>query len=761
MSPSSCLAAVVGIILLVDAPTVAAQRAGVLLEEIVVTAQKREESLIDVGIAIDVVSGERLLESGAFSLVDVAQYSPGLNIRGPFGEYGYPIITLRGVNTDGFIETLPQSTGVYADGVYLSQPPMLAFRLFDLERMEVLKGPQGTLYGRNTIAGAVNFLSSRPTFEPDGYVNLGYGRYERATLDAAYGGPLADKAAGRVALKYVRQTDSPLRNRNPAVGDGGEIDQLAARVALLFTPNEDVEVLLRAHAGRDDSDLWPFSIVPGGADTDGDGVPDVLCDEFAAGNVEAAQVNCVAADPFGTGATYNDPDGDPYGNDLNAIGSHRYRASGFVAEVNWRLDGSTLTSVTAWDDFERQDQTDEDAGPTMAIDNIRRSDVRQFSQELRLASNNPTGLQWLGGLYYSDDELEGDPSFNSSGRQDFSTLETATIAVFGQVEMPLREDLTLTIGGRYTDIDRDFAYQTNGFFAIPEFQAGVTTGFTDEDWAGRLGLDWSVNDNTLVYGSISRSFNAGTFNSQFLDNAVDILPTDSESIIAYEVGAKMTLAGGLASFETSLYYYDYKDIQVIAVVPRGMIDANVLTNADDAELQGFEMQLRAVPTDWLDLQFGLAYVDSEFGNLLTRVSGTGVGSAPPYDAPVFGSTDVQLRGRPFPNAPEWSFNSTARVTLPVNNAWEFVGQTDLLWEDDIPRDLQGTPALFTESHWNVDARVGLESTDDKWSVTLWARNLTDETYFTEAYQVLGFGFYIAGANYNYPRTYGLTVGRKF
>jgi iron complex outermembrane receptor protein len=472
-------------------------------------------------------------------------------------------------------------------------------------------------------------------------------------------------------------------------------------------------------------------------------------------------INCLAADPFGSGATYNDTDGDPYTNNLNAIGSHRYRSTGLMAEVNWDRGDYTLTSVTGWDDFERRDELDEDAGPTTAIDNVRSSDVKQFSEEIRVASNADAERQWLVGLYYSTDELEGQPSFDSGGRQDFSVLETDTLALFGQIELPLNDDFLLTLGGRWTEIDREFTYSTNGFFAAPELQAGVTDSFSDGDYSARVSLDWSISEDTLVYGSVSRGFNAGTYNSQFLDNLIDLQPTDSESILAYEVGIKSTLAGGRARVEAAAYFYDYQDIQVIAVVPRGTIDANVLTNADDADLNGFEIQLHALPTDWLNLTIGAAYIKSEFGNLLTRISGTGVGSAPPYNAPVFGASDVQLKGESFPNHPELSLNATGRVTFAANDNWNFVGQADLLWEDEIRRDLQGTPALITDSYFNLDARFALESVDDKWSVALWGRNLTDETYFSESYQVLGFGFYIAAANYNYPRTYGISVGRNF
>ncbi len=738
-----------------------AQSEGLVLEEIIVTAQKREQLISDIGVAVDVISGEILRESGASSLIDVARFSPGLNIQTPFGEYGYPLIALRGVNTDGFIETLPQSTGVYADGVYLSQPPMQAFRLLDLERMEVLKGPQGTIYGRNTIAGAVNFIAKRPTFEPEGYATLGVGRYSRTSLEAAFGGPFSDTVAGRAAVKILRQTDSPLTNTNPGVGDGGEVDQFFARGSLLFKPNDDVELLIQFHGGRDDSDVWPFALIPAGADTDNDGLPDQLCDEFVRGDIDAAAINCLAADPFVSGTSFNDTDGDPYTINQNAIGSHNYRSTGIAAELNWSFDTVTLTAVTGWDDFERADFLDEDAGPTVAIDDVRRSDVTQFSQEIRLASDNESGPQWLAGIYFSTDELEGSPSFDSGGRQDNSTLETDTLAVFGQVEFPIADDLSLTVGGRWTDVERDFFYQTNGFGAAPELLAGITSTFSDNDYSARLALNWNASNDTLVYGSISRGFNAGTFNSQFLGSVENAMPTKSESMVAFELGVKSTLAGGRANIEAAVYHYDFSDPQVVAVEPLSNISANFLINADDATLTGAELQLRALPIDWLEFNLGIAYIDSEYGSLATSIAGTGTGSPSPDNAPIFGSTLVNLNGNSFPNHPELSINSSARVTLPINENWRFAGNIDFLWEDDIPRDLRATRALFTESHIDVDLRLAVQSTDEKWDAAVWVRNLTDETYLTEAYEVLGFGFFIAAGNYNYPRTYGIDLTRRF
>lgn len=730
-------------------------------DEIVVTAQKREQAVTDVPIAIDVVSGDDLRQRGASSLIDVAQYSPGLDIRGPFGDFSYPLITIRGVNADGFVETFSQSAGVYSDGIYLSQPPMLAMRILDLERMEVLKGPQGTIYGRNTISGAVNFISKKPTFDPEGYVTVGYGRYNRAQVEGAYGGPLSDTVAARASVKMVRQFDSPVKNLFPGKGDGGEIDQLFGRFQLLFAPQDNFDARIEFHAGRDKSDAWPFSLIPAGEDTDNDGLPDRLCDEFANGDVKGALANCIAADPFVSGTSYFDHDGDPYSNNLDGIGVNKSKSYGAVLEMNWDLGAMKITSLTGADEFRRYDEVDEDAGPTTALNDIRKSRVKQFSQELRIASNADSKIQWLGGLYFSKDELVGDPSFKQSGREDYSDLDTMSFAVFGQAEYPLSERLKFTAGGRWTYLDRDFWYRTNSPFAAPELQAGATSGFSDGDYSYRFALDYEFDDNSLVYASVSRGFNGGAFNSQFLGSLSDLVPTNSESILAYEVGLKTSALDGRLQFDGAAYYYDYNDIQVVAVVPLNNIDANVLTNAKGATVKGFETTVRAAPSDWLDANLGVAYIDSELGDLVTQISGAGAGSAFPYGAPVFGSTNVQLKGRPLPNHPKWSVNSTVRLHTPLGGQWEGFLQSDFLWEDEIPRDLHGTLALYTRSHINLDLQAGVQTNDDKWRLSLWARNVTGETYITEAFQVIGFGFYIAAANYSYPRTYGLSVTRNF
>lgn len=711
-----------------------------VIEEIVVTAQKREQSVNDIGIAIDVFTGRELERRRATKLTDIAFHSPNLSIHGPFGEYGYPEITIRGVNADNFTEISPQSAGVYVDGIYLSSPPLLAFQMLDVERVEVLKGPQGTLYGRNTVGGAVNFISRKPTFEPSGYVKAGYGRYQRSDFEGAFGGPISDTMAGRFSAKLIQQRGGPLFNTVTGE-EGGEIDQIFWRGQLLIVPNDDLEVLLKVHGGNDNSDIWPFAQIAA-ASAPGGGP---ICPEFLAGSIEAANANCV--DFQG----YSDTDGDPYTNALSFFGSHDNQTVGISAQVVAGLGELTLTSVTGYDEFDRFEELDEDAGPFTIIDTVRTSDVRQFSQELRLSSDDADRLSWIGGLYYSEDTITGDPSFRSDFTEwfgaviaDFSELATDTWAVFGQADFALTDSVRLTAGLRYTSVERDYVYSevftpTGG----PDFVTSLANDLEEEEWSGRLGIDFEPYDDLLLYASVSRGFNAGTFNAFFLSGPEAIEPTEAETVIAYEAGVKASLAGRRLQVNGSVFFYDYDDIQLTAVENRTGVEAPFLTNAEGATITGGELEVFWRPTDMLDFRLGVGFLDTELDTL--RV------------LDLFGAV-VDLEGGPLANSPELSFNGMGRVFFPVAEGLDFVVQADAKWEDEIPRDLLLTRALFTESHWLVNGRLSLES-EEGWDVGLWVQNLTDEEYVTEGFQVVSAG--MAGINWSYPRTYGVSFGYRF
>lgn len=705
------------------------------LEEITVTAQRRAQSIEDVSIAIDVFSGDELSATRTLQMSDIAQQTPNLNIHGPFGDYGYPEITIRGVNADSFQQTSPQSAGTYVDGVYLTSPPLLAFQMFDLERVEVLKGPQGTLYGRNTTGGAVNFISRKPTFETEGHAEIGYGNYERMEFDGAIGGPLSETLAGRVSAQVVNQSSGPLRNSFTGEREG-EIDRAAWRGQLLFKPSEDFDALLNFHGGRDKSDAYRFSQIP--ALDPGTGG---LCADFLAGNMGGALANCVDV------AGYRDTDGDPYTNAINHVGFHDNTTYGGVLELNWHLAAGTLTSLTSYDDFERRESFDEDGGPFRVLDSIRTGDVEQFSQEVHFTSNGDGPLTWIAGAYYGTDTIAGDPDVYTDAFDWFGgdyalyfDLDTDTWAAFVQTEYQLAEPLKLTTGVRYTSVQRDVDYS--------EVNSNVLTfsgsnSLDESEWSGRVALDYKPARNALLYVSVSRGFNAGTFNTAFAGSDAGLQPTDRETLLAYEVGAKISIPEQRLRVSGAVFYYDYEDMQVTSIENRQGIEAPYLTNAEGATLQGAELEISWEPLDRLELRLGGAYLDSELRDiLLSDLRGV----------------QSNYRGNRLANSPEWSFNALARYQVPVTAELDLAIQADASWEDDINRDLQATPILMSDAHWVVNGRVSLLN-EDQWNVAVWGKNLTDEQWVTEAYQVVSAG--MAGVTWSYPRTYGVSVRYSF
>ncbi|MBQ4856373.1 TonB-dependent receptor [Rhodanobacter sp. B2A1Ga4] len=712
------------------------------LQAVTVTAEHRAVSINDTGITIDAFVGSDLREMGATKLTDIARYSPGINMHGPFGENGYPEITIRGMNADNFTELSPQSVGVYADGVYLSSPPLLGLRMFDLDRVEVLKGPQGTLYGRNTIGGAMNLISVRPTFYPDGYFTVDYGSYQYAAAEGAIGGPLSDKVAYRLSTRLVRQWSGPFSNS----ADGtktGQLRQAYWRAQVLWNPTDALSVLVNFHGGTDRSDTWPFSqvaaLVPPGQANAGQ-----ICPAFLAGNIGLANAQCVDV------SGYHNTSNDPYRNPLSLHGRNHDKSAGFSTEINWDLDAVKLTSVTGYDWMTRRAGYDEDAGPNNIIDTVRGSDINQFSEELRLASNTKERLNWMTGLYYSHDRLSGNPIFVSDFTRwfgasiaDYSTLRTSTWGAFGQIDYALTDELKLTAGLRDSGVRRQYDYREiftpNGGAALTSF-AG-TSRMDQSQLSGKLGLDYKPNKNLLLYANVSRGFNAGTYSAYFISNPQSLEPTKSETAVTYEGGFKLTALQKRVQLNGAIYYNDWKGIQLTAVENRTGVNAPYLTNGKGADIYGGELELIARPTPFWDVTLGGAYLHTELRDLFVQ--------------DLFGNI-VNIKGRPLANSPTRQFNASTRYRWDISGDYQLVPQMDVKWEDTIYRDLLGTRALISPPHMTANASVTLDNGPGKWHVQLWVHNLTDRRYVTEAYQVVSAG--IAGLDWSMPRTFGVSFG---
>lgn len=711
--------------------------------DIVVTAQHREERLDKVGITIDAFDGTRLREAGATSVRDLAMYTPNLAVHLPFGENGYPSITLRGMSADNFNESAPQTTGVYVDGIYQSSSPLLAFQMFDQERVEVLKGPQGTLYGRNTTAGAVNFISHQPSFEPNGYAQVDFGRYDYLNVEAAIGGPLiGDTLAGRIATKVVRQWGGPQTDRSG--GDNyGQIRTAFFRGSLLFTNNDGLRITLTGHGGVDTSDTWPFvsvaALIPKGQPNAGQ-----ICPQFLAGDIAGANAKCVDVSGYHKQTT------SPYDNPRSLYGRHDNSTYGAVGQIDYSFGGVQLTSITGYDHLKRREGLDEDGGANVVTDTIRGSVVDQFSQELRLASDTGSALTWIAGAYYSWDRLTGSPIFSSDFRDwfgasvaDYSSLSTRTGAIFGQMDYRLTSTLKITGGLRQTWVGRDFTYRE---VSTPTGGTGATSfaganKLNQGDWSGRIALDYTPSDHVLIYANISRGFDAGTFNSYFLGNQAALQPTRQERVVAYELGIKASLAPGVR-VTAAAFYNRWTDIILTAIENRTGVNAPYLTNGKGADIAGGELELNLRPVHGLVIDAGASYTYQKLDDLLQQN--------------LFG-TVVNLAGGRLANSPKWTLNGSTSYAIPAGR-YTITPSMDVKYESRSQRDMLDTKILQTPPHALLNARLAVKD-GAGWQAALWVRNLTDIHYVTEAYQVVSGGY--AGLVYNLPRTYGISLSRSF
>ncbi|MBM5812256.1 MAG: TonB-dependent receptor [Gammaproteobacteria bacterium] len=688
-----------------------AQSAATQLDEIMVTAQKRTQSFGDVGIAVSVLSGEDVRSLGFTQLKDVAAQTPNVQIKEVVAN-SVPNVTIRGVGLNDYAANNNPAAGIYVDDVYLVSPTMLSFGLFDLDRIEVLKGPQGTLFGRNTTAGTVNFYSRKPTAELEGYVSLDYGRYDRAMLEAAIGGPLGDRVQGRLAVQSVQQGSGWQINR--LNGDRvGEVDRTAGRVQLAWTVGDAVTVRLGVHAGNDQSDVALIKIDnPFTPEDDGE------------------------TNPFRSGASV------PTRMDLEARGAY--------LGIDWAISETlTLNSVTGYEDFSRMHVEDRDAASLEQLDGYFANDIEQFSEELRLTRLGDR-LVLIGGVFYGTDSVETRDRFDSRdllplfGLAGMASIgneydqDTTSKAVFVHSEWKLTPDWKLTAGARYTDEQKEFRNAftyliTTGGTEIQIFPP-VARDFDSQDVSGRIGLDYSGWADTLLYASVSRGFKSGGFQGQLTFDPSGLQPFDDETLIAWEVGLKTRRLGNTLQFNASAFYYDYQDLQFYG----GLFDSPVgtlfgIANVGDAEVKGAEVDLWWRPAAGLDLRLGVGLLDTE----VTRSVVPGV-----------------TRGSELPNSPEMTLNGLIRYQWPLTGNLTAEMQLAANYQGDVTFDTVRNPPVASESgYWLADARIGIGAQDGRWNLAAWCRNLADERYRTQVtFSSVGYGESVGP-----PRTYGVNL----
>ncbi len=707
---------------------------GSVIEEVVVTAQKREQNAQDVGIAISALNGEQMEQLGYSNAQQVTAMAPGVHTVQPNGEANYAI-GIRGVANSDFTTNVESPIAVYVDDVYISQMSGTGFMLFDMDRVEILKGPQGTLYGRNATGGLAHFVTKRPTDTLDGYARVTAGSENQIKLEGALGGPLSETISGRIAIA-TNDHDPYVKNRiGKDLNDGNE---QAFRAQLLFAPRDNIDLLLNVRGMDQDIDTGFFEHVTSA-------VP---------GQLTPSLVNPVLG--------YIDNDGDPYAGAWDAPGFNDLETRGYSATLNWDFDSFTFTSITDFSTVERDYIEDSDASPVPLFNFFLTTDAEQFSQEFRLTGDTDN-MHWVAGFYYLDlaiDDSNGaetepfiDPLSDTpavSGLDNPYEMNTESYSLFGQVEIDLTERWTLIGGLRWIRDEKDHEYFVNAVDFIPGTTlrngnpnilaalASYSGDREDDEVAGRLGLNWDVSDTTMLYFSYNRGVKSGGFNAPVfplsppLDYTDEVMSFDPEQLDAYEIGFKSSLSGGLVQLNGSFYYYDYSDYQAFQIVA---IDT-ITTNAD-AESTGGELELLASPIDGLDIMLGAAYNDIDVD----------LGSGTPE------TTSVQ--------SPEWNLNALLRYEFALGEG-RLALQYDAVYRSEHFFSLTGAETVRENGYTLSNASIMYTSGNGRWSVMGFVHNLTDEEYLVQTFDLSGpdvFG--MTEQYYGRPRWSGVTFTYRF
>jgi len=678
-------------------PAVSVNDAGGL-EEIVVTAQRREESAQSVGIGMSVLSGQSLADKSIVYINDLQNAVPSLQVEPAFGS-SQPQFRLRGV---GFIDYTSNNTspvGVSLDGVAFALPIQTQGQLFDIDRVEVLRGPQGTLYGRNTTGGEINFISNRPTAETHAGFSLEYGSHNEVNAEGFVSGAIADGLSGRLSVA-TEQGGAWQRNRvtGQALGDK---DKVAVRGQLQWEPAEAFNFRLGVHWAQDKSDeqglylLQPF--------TPASGAPAIPADTSR--YVTGWALNPAFAKLIGIPA-----DSKPGLDNSN---------EGVDLTANIDFGAAKLTSITAYNKLIRREYADWDATQFDDSDEYLNSDFNVFSQELRLASTGSGPLQWVAGVFYSDEDLH--ENFYSDltdrlGGIAITTYEQVanSVGVFAQSSYQITDSFKATFGVREDHETRELKGLNTSFLpGVPSFTGGALGGsITSNLPSGKFELDYTPIAGTLIYGSISRGVKSGGFTAHNTLSAPAADPFEPERLTAFEVGAKSDLTRTLR-LDASVFYYRYRDQQILGKVFDDASQSYIgrFVNAN-SRISGGEMELEWRPTTAFSVSQYAGFAEGYYTSKLLN------SDVPPVD----------YNGTP-ESFPKWSYGGDVSYSWNIG-AYSLTAESNYSFHDTYSQFfLLGSNDFTIPKYWLANANLSLSpASGAPWTVTLWGRNIFDRSY---------------------------------
>lgn len=680
-------------------------------ETVIVTATKREASIQDVAASISQVSGDDLSTRGLDDVENIALQIPNLT----FGKFGRnTFVTVRGIGTTVDSGVAEPSVATYVDGVFLPRATMALLRQVDLERVEVLRGPQGTLYGRNATGGAINYVSRGPTDTFEGQVIATFEERNGQGVDAYISGPIADGVSFRLS-GGVQQQDGYVEVLNTGQDLGGQ-DLWHARGALRFEPSSNVTIDLSLQHEKDTGDFGWQSII-------------------------SEPVNVVAtAGLFMTTANFTTvpnqviADG-PFGGDVETTIAS--------ARVNWDInDNVSFRSITGYVDHFIENSFDADGTDFFFADLLGSTRPSEsFSQELNLYGQSGD-LDWLVGAYFYDEEFElglpvGFPGFLFMSPEPFIEFiagdlveETQSYAAFADVTYAVTDRFRINAGLRFNNEEKDFT-----FFGAPSPAGNIET----DDVLPKLGAQFDVSENVNIYANWQQGIKSGGHQLS--------LPQlfESEELDAYEIGIKSQWMNGALTANASAFSYDYSDLQATITIP----PATTLVENGDAELKGLEGELIYAPSDDFAFNLGLSFLDTEYTELVTT------------DQALPGAPTVNLAGEELIRAPEFTANIGAEWSIPINaNGFgDLLLRGDVFHSADYKLAFIDYPELRQPEYTNVNLSATLTDASGKYQVRAFVNNATDEV-------ILNNGSFLANSAafigiHSAPRTAGVSLSAKF
>lgn len=724
-------------------PTVAnaADNSARQLEEVVVTARKRAENLQDVGISVSALGKQDLERSYANDISDLVNISANLIVDDTAqGPGGVAAIYIRGVGVADVEKNFDPAVGVAIDGIFIGANSGGILKSMDLERMEVLRGPQGTLFGRNAIAGVINLARTQPTGELGAKVRVGYGDYDTSNFEGIFNFAASDDVAVKLSGTKREQAEGYFTNVNTGE-DEGRVDYQSLGANVLWTASEKLELEFTVQREETDQDTPPLLYV---------GQPGQLfCDTF--GYCAPSESQPITGDRYkvasaGPGGTIFDAAGDPIQDPFFQNDRHRdatFDADTYIIEARWEVSddynidyiyGSWETEETVFTDF--------DGTPELLFHTDRPAEYNQESHEIRLSFDSGGALKWtLGGyLWESDYEIRLVSYIGFAGPAPVAPEQTTnqttdSWAVFFEGDYAFTDQWSLTLGGRYTEDEK--SSRQRGVVNTIDTPEETWTEFTP-----KVAVNYQLNDDAMLYASYTVGYRSGGFNGRVdsLDSAIS--PYDPETIDSVEFGFKTEWLDGTLRLNGAVFHMEYNDKQEEIQLPSatsGTGQKTVVFNASNATIEGIELELLANPTDGLSIRANLGLLDAGYDDF-TFNDGNG----------IVDNSNLDFRRAPEVTA---SLSATYDWTLGPGNAWVQAGVHHI---GEHESDFSNKPELSNDAQNLVDASFNYQYGDAQFS--LFGRNLTEEDGYGIGYDVAGLWSYAAPRA---PRTWGVEVSYIF